>query len=115
MIEQTIFNLLSDVTQIYPIHHQKLYPCATYNVIAGREGYTHTGNANLKQIIIQITAYDTSYEGAKTLQQSIFDVIDSFRNHEIRCVFLENKTDLYDSETEVYYCISDYRILYMEV
>lgn len=115
MIEQTLYALLSDVAPTYPLFHQKLYPCITYSVIAGTERYSHDGNSNLKEITVQINAWDTTYAGAKSLQEAIFEKIDAYRNYEIRNVFLESKQDLYENETEIYYCVTDYRIQYREV
>ncbi len=115
MIEETLYNLLSDVAPTYPLLHQKLYPCITYSVIAGSERYAHDGNSNLKEITVQINAWDTTYAGAKNLQQSIFNTIDDYRNSEIRNIFLESKQDLYELETEIYYCVTDYKIQYREV
>ncbi len=112
MIEQTIYALLKDIAPTYPIHHQKLYPCITYTIISGSERYSHDGNSNLKQVVVQITAWDNTYNGAKTLQSSIFNTIDAYRNYEIQNVFLENKIDFYDGEIDVYYCVTDYRFFY---
>lgn len=114
MIEQTIYNLLSDVAPTYPIFHEKLYPCLTYAIISGLERYDHDGNSNLKTIVVQVNAWDTTYAGAKALQDSVFNKIDAYRNSEIRNVFLESKQDLYENETEIYYCVTDYRIQYRE-
>jgi hypothetical protein len=115
MIEQTIYAILEDIAPTYPLHHQKLYPCLTYSVIAATEKYSYDGNSNLKEIVVQINAWDTTYAGAKNLQQAIFNSLDAYQSYEIRNVFLENKQDLYENETGIYYCVTDYRVQYVEV
>jgi len=114
MIEETIYNLLSEIAPTFPIKHNKEFPCITYNVITANETYSHDGNSNIKNILIQITCWDTTYANVKTLQNSIFSAFDSYRTYPIKMTFLENIIDLYDDETQTYYCACDYRVNYVE-
>lgn len=115
MIEKTIFGLIENIAPTSPVLHQKVYPSITYNVVSARERYDHDGNSNLKQIVLQISTWGKTYAEAKDTQDSVFATLDSFTNQEITGIFLETSVDLYDGETEIFQCASDYRVNYKEI
>lgn len=115
MIEKKVFDLIENIAPTSPILHQKIYPSITYNVISASEQYNHDGNSNVKQLIIQISTWGKTYAEAKDTQDLVFATLDAYKNQEITGIFLETTVDLYDGETEVYQCASDYRVNYREV
>lgn len=118
-IQETIYEHLSTnaaivalaSTRIYPVRmpQQPTLPCLTYQRISGVPDYSHDGRA-LTQSRFQVSCWAYTYAAAIALAEAVKNSWASFAD----VAFLENDTEMYEPETQVYHIPVDVMIWHEE-
>jgi|LakMenEpi03Aug12_release.lakeMendotaPanAssembly.Ray.scaffolds.fasta_scaffold669702_2 hypothetical protein len=110
MIETSIFNALKALVsnRCYPLQmpENPTYPAIVYSRIAGTPFNVLDTSASIDQVRMQVDCYALTYDGAKTLSDSVRGAMESaaFKGT------LQFDTDLYESEVKVYRVVMDFYV-----
>ena len=127
-VEKVIYSKLSgdsDVsglvsTRIYPVNlpQKPTYPAIVYTRISGERTYSFDGASGLTSQRFQIDSFASTYSGAKDLSNKIRSAINGFRGTVsgifVQGIFLENDSDIFDDDFNIYRVSCDYFIHYKE-
>jgi len=117
------FTGLTDLvgTRIYPLvmPDKPQYPAVTFHVIASSSEKGSTSDPAMMKCIVQVTAWDKTLLGARTVADQIRKALDRYRNVTLNgvkvddCIF-EGDQDLYDPEPKIFYVPVTFRLHFRE-
>lgn len=102
-------------TRIYPlVAPQKIQePYCTFQKISSSRQYSHGGYSGLQRPRMQVTCYAPTYEAAKAISVQVIAAVEAWPGAaNIQATFVENETDLYNPDTELYQVPVDFFCYY---
>lgn len=95
--------------RIYPMlipDENDALPAIVYQLIDTERDYSHSGESNLREARLQVTAWATKYKTAKTSGKTLADALQAWKGVQgaitIETVFIDDENDLYDSDAKLY-------------
>lgn len=114
MLETSLYEVLTTGAQISALVGDRMYPtrlpqgatlpALTYSRVSSVRQYTHSGPSGLDDARIQVTCWDTTYDGAKALATAVRQDLEAagYRH--------QNEVDLDEPDTETYLTVLDFKI-----
>jgi len=102
--------------RLYPVKlpQDVSYPACVYEIITRTEFPAMGSNADHSRKRITVTGYDNSYSGVKALETQIVAALDRYTGTSdgttIDGSYLENVSDLYEDEFQIYQVSIDFMI-----
>jgi len=108
------------ISRIYPLilPQKATFPAVTYQKIAGSWEHSMGGDSGFASPDYQFTCYAKTYPEAKEtatalrlIMQNLSAVINGIY---IQAVLIENETDDYENDTELYSVLLEFRVFYQD-
>ena len=106
-------------TRLYPVKlpQDPTYPAITYNRVSAPRLHHLGGVAGRATVRLSYNSWAETYAGAQTLAAAVRASLDGFNGTlaTIKCVIsLENESDLYEQDVEIYRILQDYFVSHVE-
>ena len=94
-------------------------PAITYQKISSVRAYTHDGFAHYAEPRFQVSAWATTYAGAKAIQTQVKTALEAYVGMmgggvDVQRCLVANEIDLYDPESRIYHQAVDYILAHAE-
>lgn len=102
--------------RVYPMKlpQNATFPAVRYNRISAVRGYTMNGPDCLPAARFQIDTFDRTWDDVRVTWDKIRKSLDGFSGGIIQDIMLDNETDDYDDELQLFRVIGDFVVQYTE-
>ncbi len=102
--------------RVYPIQlpQNAVFPAVRYNRISALRDYTLTGPDCLPAARYQIDIFAETFTEARSVWDLVRIALDGFEASEIQYITLDNETEDYEDETQLFRVIGDFVVQYVE-
>lgn len=113
---QIIAGVAPVASRVYPtkLPQNATFPAIRYNRISALRDYTLTGPDCLPAARFQVDVFADTFTESRSVWELLRKALDGFEGSDIRYITLDNETEDYEDDTQLFRVIGDFVVQYVE-